>query len=184
MLGTASPPEICGVRDYAPARQRIILTTLDRWESQVADARDALGELTSSLLGQQVAFTRVAGNSLLLYVGFEPGGPESNGIVVWFNPPWHVAGPSGVTIGSYPLSVASHDGGEVFERACAPAELLRGQTITRVAVDDCASELSIAAGEFVVRSFVDDPDDSELWQIHDRAGGRRLFGGAPGLTLG
>jgi hypothetical protein len=149
----------------------------------MTDARAVFGKLAASLVGQRIAFTRVAGNSLLLYVGLEPGGPDTTGVVTWFNPPWQVSSPNGVILGSYPVSAASHESREVFDSACAPAELLRGQPIASLVVDDRTSELTLSAGEFVVRSFVDDPDDGELWQVHDRASGARVYGGGPGLKL-
>ena len=50
------------------------------------------------LIGRPVTFTRLAANSLLVYIDGEPG--SGTGLTFWFEPTWHLLGPAGVLLGS------------------------------------------------------------------------------------
>ena len=62
------------------------------------EAETYFNHLRANLVNHKVSYTRLAANSLLIYVECEPG--DKKGVTIWFEPTWHFCGVEGVLIGS------------------------------------------------------------------------------------
>ncbi|MHB9058773.1 MAG: hypothetical protein ACYC53_08120 [Bacillota bacterium] len=146
------------------------------------DANKLLSDRVSALYGKTLEYTRLAANSLLLYFGCEPG--DAEGIVVWLEPTWHVSAPEGVLIGSRQAGTAAKEGTPEMDRVAEPLARLRGQAITGMEVDPRSRDLTIIIAEtYMVRTFVNDPGDDEIWHILDYASDLILCASPKGLTV-
>jgi hypothetical protein len=146
------------------------------------DPSVALEEVRSALVGQRVAFRRLAGNSLLVYFG---GGPDDRtGLTFWLEPTWHLVGPTGVLTGS--REAQEHEVDEHpesgFVTAGRAVDALVGRTLEALRVDERTHDLELAFDEgLVLRTFVSDPRDFEIWHVRENATGERLEASPRGL---
>lgn len=139
--------------------------------------------LQAKLLGRAVNFRRLAANSLLLYVDCEPG--DQTGVIVWFEPTWHVLGPVGVLAGSrqaqFDDAAAEEDG---LAQLGAQLDVVLGQTITSLEIDPLTHDLAMTLKRgYAVKTFVSDATDEETWHIRDNATGVILYGSPRGLSV-
>lgn len=126
---------------------------------------------------------RLAASSLLVYFGGQPGGAE--GFTVWLDPTWHLAGPAGVLAGSREAGGDDEDehAESGFVSAGRALDVLTGRALAELRVDDCTRALELAfEGGVVLRTFVSDPRDEEIWHIRDNATGERLIASPQGLA--
>lgn len=100
-------------------------------------------ELTVALVGHSITFTRLAANSLLLYVDCEPG--DKSGFIIWFEPIWHMSAPEGVLVGSQQAQGDSDDGANIEEldQIGAPLQRMLGHPVTAVEVDHRTHDLTL-----------------------------------------
>ena len=148
------------------------------------DATALLNELTASIVGRPVTFTRLAANSLLLYIDCEPG--DDDGYILWFEPTWHMSSSQGVLLGSRQAQGNDPEGGASaaeLDGIAEPLLALRGGTVTSLEVDARTHDLTLVVeDDLVVRTFVADPRDDETWHVRDVAGHRLLRGSPSGLA--
>lgn len=139
--------------------------------------------LRDNLEGHQITFTRLATNSLLIYVECEPG--DKQGVTMWFEPTWHFAGPSGVLIGSRQAQMDDNPDDEVaFARVAEPLDLLQGKLIQAVVIESITYDLHVRIeGGFWIKTFASDPTDDESWHIRENANLRLLKGCPAGLAV-
>jgi hypothetical protein len=71
-----------------------------------------------------------------------------------------------------------------FNLAAAAVDVLNGRRITDVAIESITGDLLLwLDGEYLVRTFVSDPTDSELWHIRDNVSRIRLKRSGRELTI-
>jgi hypothetical protein len=139
-------------------------------------------KLRSGLLGNRVSFRRLACDTLLLYVGCEPG--DRKGITIWFDPIWHLRGPGGVLLGSMQVAEASDSEEAMAAVADEPMAPLLGRLIEGVAIDPMTFDLSVGfEGGYCVCTFAAHAKTDESWHIRENATGARLKGSPMGLTV-
>jgi len=128
--------------------------------------------LTGNLIGKRVSFTRLALNSLLVYLDCEPG--DETGFVLWFEPTWHFRDKKRVLLGS---RQAQEDSAEVLDRLGRPLRKLRGSRVRGVSIEAITNDLVVEFDSSrILRTFVADPTDNEQWHICDNAATTVLYG--------
>ena len=139
--------------------------------------------LRKSLAGHPITFTRLAGNSLILYVDREPG--DKSGFTIWLSPTWHVKGSTGVLVGSRQVQTDEDDNGiEAFERGAQSLSALLNKKIIDLNIEPLTYDLQLHLDDnYWVKTFVSDPDDEESWRIRDIMAQLKLAGSPHGLTL-
>lgn len=138
-------------------------------ESQ-PDPEELLHDLRNRAIARRVSCTRLAANSVLIYIDATPG--AGNGVTFWLEPTWHLRGPDSVLTGSQ--QAQDHDGGpdadSGFRRAAAALDSLDGRTVLDVRVEPITGDLLIDfEGAFLLRTFVSDPTAEEFWHVRDNA---------------
>jgi hypothetical protein len=122
-----------------------------------------------------VSRRRLAGNSLLVYVDAQPG--DGHGITLWFEPTWHLRGPDRILTGSRQAmhNADAEDPDAGFNLAAEAVDVLNGRRIADLTIESGTGDLFLwLDGEYLVRTFVSDPMDDEIWHIRDNASGVRL----------
>jgi hypothetical protein len=147
------------------------------------EAKEYLEHLRGRLEGRVVEYTRLAANSLLIYVECEPG--DKKGITIWFEPTWHLCGVGGVLFGSRQAQMDDEpEDEEAFHLLAEPLRVLEGMKIESVVVEPRTFDLHIFfEGDYWVKTFVADPTDEESWHIQENAIGQRLKGFPKGLAV-
>lgn len=148
------------------------------------DAGQLLSDYRQALVGRPITFTRLAANSLILYVDCQPG--DERGFAIWFEPTWHMSSPKGVLVGSRQAQGKGELGAtkEELDEVGAPLKALSDLPITTVEVDPRTNDLTLTVGrEYLVRTFVADPNDSHSWHIKDVANFLSVYGSAGGLAV-
>jgi hypothetical protein len=141
-------------------------------------------DLRARVVGHRVTFKRLAGNSLLVYFGGEPG--DRQGVTLWFEPTWHFRDSSRVLTGS---REAQHDSDAVdpdagFHRAATALEIVKGQEARDLRVDPVTGDLILELdGGQLLSTFVSDPSTDELWHIRDNSTGDRLLRSGSGFEI-
>jgi hypothetical protein len=144
-------------------------------------AEHFLEDLRSRLIGRPVSYRRLAGDSLLIYVGCEPG--DGKGITIWFEPIWHFRGPQCVLVGSMQAAEAAQteDGLDALSDLM---DVLHEKEVQKLVVEPLSFDLSVAfAGGYYVKTFVAYATDRESWHMRDNATGIRLMGAPTGLSI-
>ncbi len=147
-----------------------------------ADPATALAELRITLVGEPVSFRRLAGNSLLVYFGGDPG--EGATHVIWLEPTWHMVGPEGVLAGSRQAQDSDPEEGDGTGFAAAGRALdeLMGQELRSIDVDVRTHDLTLTfSRDLALRTFVADPRDDETWYVKENGTGHRLEASPRGL---
>jgi hypothetical protein len=148
------------------------------------DAAALFADLRRLLIGRPVQFFRLAANTLLLYIDCEPG--QDKGYVIWVEPTWHFSGPEGVLVGSRQAQGEGDSGAsaEELRRIGAPLNRLLRLPVTRLDRDERTGDLTVeVGGELLIRTFVSDPSDDDLWSIRDRDRGIEVRGTTKGLVV-
>jgi hypothetical protein len=143
-----------------------------------------LDRVRDQVIGQPVSYRRLAGNSLLVYVGCEPG--DDHGVIFWFEPTWHLRGPEQVLTGSRQAQEdpQADDPESGFKAAGKALDVLWNRTVEGVEVEPVTHSLIVRlVGGFEVRTFVSDPTSDLDWHIDEKAAGLSLEGCAGGLEL-
>jgi len=132
-------------------------------------------ELTAKLVGKRVAVTRLALNSLLVYLECEPG--DDNGLVLWFEPTWHFRDKRRVLLGSRQAQTNPEDADDALHRIGRPLHRLIGTRVRAASIEPITNDLVVEFDEGrVVRTFAADPIDDEQWHISDNAAKKALYG--------
>ena len=131
-------------------------------------AEDFLQELLTSLVGKKITRKYLAANSLIFHVE-----GELEDYRMWLEPTWHVSSPPGVLVGSRQAQVETR---EELDRVGRPLDRLIGQKIEAIEVDARSNDLSISvSGGFLVRTFLSDPEDDDIWHIADLNRGLKVY---------
>jgi hypothetical protein len=134
--------------------------------------------LRGRIVGQVVTYRRLACDSLLLYLGCEPG--DCRGLTIWFQPIWHCLGPHGVLLGSMQVAEVC-ESEEKMDSLSACMDVLHGRVVEWIATEPLTFDLTVSVdGGFSVRTFVADATTDESWHIRDNATGLRLRGSPHG----
>lgn len=146
-------------------------------------ATEYLEHLRGSLEGHVVEYTRLAANSLLIYVECEPG--DKKGVTIWFEPTWHLCGAEGVLLGSRQAQMDDEsEDDEAFHRLAEPLRVLEGKKIESVVVEPRTFDLHMFfEGDYWIKTFVADSTDEESWHMRENATGQRLKGFPKGLAV-
>jgi hypothetical protein len=145
----------------------------------VSEPTEQFEDFASRLIGHRVSFTRLAGNSLLIYVDCEPS--DNKGLTIWFEPTWHLGSPRGVLLGSRQAQV---DGKEAHSRVAEPLDQLAGKAIEKVLIEEITFDLRVVfEGGYWITTFVSDPTDDESWHITDNSSKLQLFASPAGLQI-
>jgi hypothetical protein len=140
--------------------------------------------LRGRLIGQRVTLCRLAANSLLIYVGCEPG--EEKGLTLWFEPTWHFCGPGRPLVGSRQAQIDDDEPDEkaVMGRIAEPLQQIVGKRIDAIAVERRTFDIAVYfEGDYWVKTFVADPNDDHLWHIRDNAISRSLYCSTEGFEI-
>lgn len=143
-----------------------------------------LDRIRSLVVGWPVSYVRLAANSLLVYVGCEPG--DEQGVMFWFEPTWHVRGPGRILTGSRHAQEDRDalDPSAGFKAAARAVDELMSRTIDAVDIEPITQSLILTlGGGYQVRTFVSDPTSDLDWHIDDNAAGMILEGCAQALEL-
>jgi hypothetical protein len=129
------------------------------------------------LVGHRVSFTRLAANSLLIYIDCKPN--ENKGLTLWFEPTWHFGSLRGVLLGSRQAQVQDK---KTHTLVAEPLNQLHGRAIEKVSVEDITFDLHISFEDgYWIKTFVSDPDEDESWHIRDNAKRLKLVASPAGL---
>jgi hypothetical protein len=148
------------------------------------DPGQQLQEFRRRTIGRPVTYRRLAGNSVLVYVDATPG--SRSGVTFWLEPTWQLRGPERVLTGSREAQrddgAADPDAG--FRRAAAALDSLSDRTVLDVRVEPITGDLVMEfEGGFILRTFVSDPTDDEIWHIRDNSTSRKLIRAAAGFAI-
>jgi hypothetical protein len=132
-------------------------------------------DLRKRVIGRPVSFRRLAANSILIFIDAVPG--SDSGVTYWLEPTWHLRGSDRVLTGSreaqYDESAPDPNAG--FYRASAALDSLMRRILLDVRVEPITGDLHLEfEGGFLLRTFVSDPADEEIWHIRDNVTGTRL----------
>lgn len=133
-------------------------------------------EFRSGIVGHEVRWRRLAGNSLIVYIDCEPG--DDTGFVIWFEPTWNLRDSERVLTGS---RQAQHDEDAEdpysgFKQAGEAVDMLVGRRVTELLMEPVTGDLRLELdGGLSVRTFVSDPETDHLWHIHESASGTNLY---------
>jgi hypothetical protein len=111
---------------------------------------------------------------------------NDGGVTLWFEPTWHLRGPEHVLTGS---RQAAHDPDAEdpdagFNLAAEAIDVLDGRRITDVIIELVTGDLFLSLeGDYLVRTFVSDPTDGELWHIRDNVSRSRRKRSGRDLTI-
>jgi hypothetical protein len=148
------------------------------------DAEQLFADVRQALLGRPITFTRLAANSLILYVDCQPD--EKRGFAIWLEPTWHLSSPQGVLVGSRQAQGKGEQGASKAELddLGAPLKVLTGLPITGIDLDPRTNDLTLAVDRmYLVRTFVADPSDAHSWHIRDKAKLLSVYGSPGGLEV-
>ena len=155
-----------------------------RQENQnAAISRGQLRRLQKQLVGRKVAFRRLVGNSLLIYLECEPG--DKTGFVIWLEPCWHFCGPSKVLVGSYQSELAAgpHQA-EGFKKIAPLLDRTIGRKVASVHIEPYSNDLRVQlGGGYWLETFVDDPASNENWHVTDNVSGLTVYASPSGLRV-
>lgn len=136
---------------------------------------DELQNELRNLIGESVAFKRIAGNSIIVYFHGEPG--DESVVSIFIAPTWRYENGGKVCVGSYDLQLdesdfASEDEySQAFERLCSLTDGLVGARLVDCAVDSVSSDLTLAfAGGQVLRNFANSAFETGAWTYRDLPG--------------
>ena len=143
------------------------------------DAPQFFEHLRGRLINHQVSLTRLAANSLLVYVDGRPG--DGFGLTIWLEPTWNFSAPTGVLAGSLQ---AQTDDSEEFHKIGESLQVLVGKTIQSLVADPRTFDLTVQfSDDYLLRTFVSDPNSDELWHIRDNATKKRLSTSPKGFAI-
>jgi hypothetical protein len=142
------------------------------------DAQTFFEYLIGELIGHKVKFVRLAANSLLIYVDCEPG--DEKGTTIWFDPPWHFSSPEGVLVGSRQAYDASEDKA-ALDKVSEPLQNIQGKVVDFIKLEPRSYDLF--EGDFWVKSFTADSEETDTWHIRDNTTGKRVVGSPKGLFI-
>ncbi len=148
------------------------------------DAHKLFKEFRQALIGRRITFTRLAANSLILYIDGQPS--DERGFAVWFEPTWHMSSFKGVLVGSRQAQGTGEAGAtkEELDRVGVPLKSLIGLPVTAIELDERSNDLTLTVGgEYLVRTFVADPTDDHSWHIRDVEKLLSVYGSPCGLEV-
>jgi hypothetical protein len=129
------------------------------------NAQVVLGEFAARIIGKKVGFTRLAANSLIVYIDCEP--PAETGFSLWFEPTWHIGCRKGVLLGS--RQAQAEDESTHAELGSLAGQLV-GKNVESIEINSITHDIRVRFTEaYWVSSFVSDPADEDIWDIRDNS---------------
>jgi hypothetical protein len=120
------------------------------------------------LIHQTVTFTRIAGNSIIIYFFGEPG--DDSVISVFIDPTWRYQKNGKIILGSYDLQIdeENFDSKEAYEdrfhHLCSLTGDLWGAELVSCTIDPESSDITMEfSGGQVVRNFANSGFEDEHW---------------------
>jgi hypothetical protein len=149
---------------------------------------DYLERARAEVIGQEVSYRRLAGNSLLVYVDCVPGDPPSaGGTSFWLEPPWHLRDEERVLAGSRQAQEdkTADDPLAGFRAVGETLDVLLGRKVEDVQIEPVTNSLVLSfSGQLQLRTFVTDPtEELDDWDIWVRGTHAKLLGNAKGLEV-
>lgn len=127
-----------------------------------------------NLIGKAVSFKRIAGNSIILYFGGDPG--DANIQTLWIDPYWAYECGKKLIVSSedFPWEKEAHQTDEefkaMFERVCAKSDGLIKSEIVNIEIQHPSNNISlIFDNDQVIRNSINlDEIDAPGWIYSDR----------------
>ncbi len=120
------------------------------------------------LIGENVSFKRIAGNSIIIYFFGEPG--DDSVVSVFIDPAWRYERQGKVLVGSYDFPFDESDFKskeeyqETFERLCSITDDLESARLEDVGVDLESSDIFMKFSDGqAVRNFANSAVDDKAW---------------------
>lgn len=140
------------------------------------------------LIGEQVTFRRIAGNSIILYFRGEPG--DSTVTSFFIHPTWRYQRGNKIIVGSYDLPWGEEDFKskveyeQAFEEMCSLSDDLKGASLIAANVDPASSDLTLKfSDDKIVRNFTNSAFKEGAWEFRIMPKTLCIYVGAVGLTL-
>jgi hypothetical protein len=122
----------------------------------------------NGLIHQTVTFTRIAGNSIIIYFFGEPG--DDSVISVFIDPTWRYQKNGKIILGSYDLQIdeENFDSKEAYEERfnhlCSLTDGLWGAELVSCTIDPESSDITMEfSGGQVVRNFANSGFEDKRW---------------------
>ena len=121
-----------------------------------------LNILLNEIIGLKVKKTRLAANSLIIYIECEPG--DKKGYSIWLEPTWHLTEEK-VLLGSRQLQT---DNDELFHKFAKILNKIHNLKIINISIIENSNDINILLEKnYSIKTFVADPTDPEIWHITD-----------------
>ncbi len=140
----------------------------------------SIRDILKRLETKGVANTRVAGNTLILYLDSQPG--DDNSISFWIDPPWHLCGPDSVLIGSRQMQEETTE--EELDEITRPLKHIQENDIETIEIEERTNDLIISfKNNFQIRTFAVNPEEDYSWYMTDKGNNLRVNGAPKGVTI-
>ncbi len=123
---------------------------------------------TSKLIGEEVRFKRIAGNTIIIYFFGEPG--DDTVVSLFINPSWRYERNHKVIVGSadFPWDEDDFDSKEeyeqTFERMCVLSDGLTGARLLNCGIDATSSDVTLSfSDDQTIRNFANSAFDKSAW---------------------
>ena len=117
-----------------------------------------------------VDFTYFA-NSLALYIDCK--NDKHKGYLIWFEPTWNFSNNKNVLLGSRQLQT---DNEELFHSFAKELHPILNKKITSIKIDKISNDIKIIIdNKFIIKTFVTDPEDEEIWHIDNNYNSLRIM---------
>lgn len=143
------------------------------------DPRAYFEELRHQLVGRFASDRQLAGNSLSIWIDAHEG--KGSAWTIWLEPTWHLRDSEKVLAGSRQAQDETDPSG--WEAVKNSIDALVGRTLEALDIDPTTGDLIAQFSGVVARTFLADPRDDFLSEIHDLATGTSLVGSPRGLRL-
>jgi hypothetical protein len=134
--------------------------------------------ILNKLIGKRIEQTRLAGNSLILYIQSTQG--QNAGYSIWIEPTWHMHNDQRLLIGSRQLQVNCED---ELNQLGEPLQGLISKQIGRIDINKITNDISIQIDHFFIHTFAVDPLDDFMWQIKDLESNKLIKASPKGIKL-
>ena len=141
------------------------------------------------LIHQTVAFTRIAGNSIIIYFFGEPG--DDSVISVFIDPTWRYQKNGKIILGSYDLQIdeENFDSKEAYEdrfhHLCSLTDGLSGAELVSANIDLESSDIRMEFSDGqVVRNFANSGFEDKHWTYRNLQKKLKAYVSPLGVILG
>lgn len=145
---------------------------------------DELSErLHRELIGKSINFTRMACDSLLLYLGGEPG--DGRGLTLWLDPTWQLLAPEGEIAEARQNEcedgLPEAEAESLLELVCST---LVNRCISEVYLDHSSHDLTInVTDNFKIKTCYKGRSANHFWHIRENSTGLTLYNSSGGWMI-